>query len=112
MFFVDSLFLKSPVRIMAMIMIMGIALLVYALAKRQLRLQLEACHETIPNQKGKTTQTPTMRRVAQMFEGVDLLLIWLDNRLIDRKILNLSPVRLKIIRLFGPPVENCYLVDS
>lgn len=112
MFFADSLFLKSPVRIMAMIMIMGLALLVYALAERQLRLQLEAHHETIPDQKGKPTQTPTMRRVAQMFEGVDLLLICLDNRIIDRKILNLSPVRLKIIRLFGPPIENCYLVDS
>jgi transposase len=112
MFFADSLFLKSPARIMAMIMIMGLALLVYALAERQLRHQLEACHEAIPDQKGKPTQTPTMRRVAQIFEGVDLLLICLDNQIIDRKILNLSPVRRKIIRLFGPPVENCYLVDS
>lgn len=29
-----------------------------------------------------------------------------------RKILNLTAVRLKIIRLFGPEVQNCYLVDS
>ena len=33
MFFADSLFLKSPVRIMAMIMIMGLALLIYSLAE-------------------------------------------------------------------------------
>ena len=35
LFFADSLFLKSPARIMAMIMIMGLALLVYALAERE-----------------------------------------------------------------------------
>jgi transposase len=70
MFFADSLFLKSPARIMAMIMVMGLALLIYALAERQLRQQLAACNETIPDQKGKPTQTPTMRRVAQIFEGL------------------------------------------
>lgn len=112
MFFADSLFLKSPARIMAMIMIMGLALLVYSLAERQLRRQLEARNETIPDQKGKPTRTPTMRRVAQIFEGVDLLLIRLDNQLVERRVLNLSSVRLKIIRLFGPEVQNCYLVDS
>ncbi len=40
MFFADSLFLKSPVRMMAMIMIMGLALLIYALAEREIRLAL------------------------------------------------------------------------
>jgi transposase len=112
MFFADSLFLKSPARIMAMIMIMGLALLVYALAERQLRQQLQAHGETVPDQKGKPTQTPTIRRVAQMFEGIDVLLVRLDNRVVARKVLNLSDVRLKIIRLLGPEVENCYLVDT
>jgi transposase len=112
MFFADSLFLKSPARIMAMIMIMGLALLVYALAERQLRRQLQAQDETIPDQKGKPTQTPTMRRIAQMFEGVDRLVIRLDDQVIARQILNLTDVRLKIIRLLGPVIQNCYLVDS
>jgi transposase len=34
-FFADSLFLKSPKRIMALVMVMGLALLVYALAAAQ-----------------------------------------------------------------------------
>jgi transposase len=59
MFFADSLFLKSPARIMAMIMVMGLALLVYTLAERQIRRQLQAHNETIPNQTGQPTQTPT-----------------------------------------------------
>jgi hypothetical protein len=53
-----------------------------------------------------------MRRIAQMFEGVDLLLIRLDDQVIARQILNLTDVRLKIIRLLGPVIQNCYLVDS
>jgi len=111
MFFADSLFLKSPARIMAMIMIMGLALLVYALAERELRRQLAAHNETIPDQKGLPTQTPTMRRIAQIFEGVDLLQIRRNGQLVAQQILNLTPVRLKIIRLLGPHVLNCYLVE-
>lgn len=110
MFFADSLFLKSPARIMAMIMIMGLSLLIYALAEREVRQQLKASNETIPDQKGKPTQLPTMRRIAQMFEGIDLLEIRLGGRLIERRIINLSQLHLKIIRLFGTEVEKCYLI--
>ena len=110
MFFADSLFLKSPARIMAMIMIMGLSLLIYALAEREVRKQLKACNETIPDQKGKPTQSPTMRRIAQMFEGIDLLEIRLREQLIERRIINLSQLHLKIIRLFGTEVEKCYLI--
>jgi transposase len=81
LFFADSLFLKSPARIMAMIMVMGLCLLIYALAEWRIRQQLQAQNETIPDQKGKPTQTPTMRRIAQMFEGVDLLIIARAGRL-------------------------------
>lgn len=112
MFFADSLFLKSPARIMAMIMVMGLALLIYALAERQLRQLLAASHQTIPNQKGQPTQTPTMRRVAQIFEGVDILTIRLDNQIVLRRVLNLSPLRSTIIRLLGPHVVNCYLIET
>ena len=111
LFFADSLFLKSPARIMAMIMIMGLCLLVYALAERQVRQQLKALDQTIPDQKGKPTQTPTMRRIAQMFEGVDILIIWQGEQVVDRRVLNLTPVRLQIICLFSFAVQNCYFLD-
>jgi len=41
LFFAHSLFLKSPARIMALIMEMGLALLIFALAERQLRSRLK-----------------------------------------------------------------------
>jgi transposase len=111
LFFADSLFLKSPARIMAMIMIMGLALLVYALAERQIRRQLAAQNETIPDQMGKPTQRPTMRRIAQIFEGVDLLIIQHNDQIVARQILNMTDVRRKIVGLLGPEVAYCYLVD-
>jgi transposase len=74
-FFADSLFLKSPKRIMALVMVMGLALLVYALAEHKLRATLQERGESVPNQAGKPTQRPTMRRIFQMFEGIDLLVI-------------------------------------
>ena len=108
-FFADSLFLKSPSRIMAMIMIMGLCLLIYALAEWRIRQQLQEREETIPDQRGQPTQTPTMRRIAQMFEGIDLLIIRQGEQIIDQQVLKLTPVRLQIIRLFSPTVQNCYL---
>ena len=111
LFFADSLFLKSPARIMAMIMIMGLCLLIYALAEWRIRQKLQEKNETIPDQRGQPTQTPTMRRIAQMFEGVDLLVIRQGSRIIERKVLKLTPVRLQLIRLFGPAIQNCYLID-
>lgn len=111
LFFADSLFLKSPARIMAMIMIMGLALLVYALAERQLRRQLAAHNETIPDQKGQPTQTPTMRRIAQFFEGIDLLIIRQYGHVVARHVLNMTDVHRQIVSLLGPEVQYCYLVD-
>jgi len=54
---------------------MGLALLVYALAEHKLRATLQERGESVPNQAGKPTQRPTMRRIFQMFEGIDLLVI-------------------------------------
>ena len=58
MFFAHSLFLKNPARIMALIMIMGMALLIFALGERQLRQALKQNNETIPDQKGQTHPNP------------------------------------------------------
>jgi len=112
MFFADSLFLKKPERVMALLMVMGLCLLVYALAEHHLRTTLKTENETIPDQVGKPTQRPTMRRVFQVFEGIDLLLIGVGGQLLDRRVLNLTPVQLQIIALMGTAVRNCYSVDD
>ena len=110
LFFADSLFLKNPGRIMALIMIMVLALLVYSLAERKLRLQLADTGQSVPNQVGKETQTPTMRWVFQVFEGIDLLLVRQNGQVVNRQVLNLKQEHLTVLHLLGPPVENCYRV--
>ena len=112
LFFAHSLFLKKPERIMALVMIMGLALLIYALAERLLRQALAQNDETVPDQKGRPTQKPTMRWIFQTFEGIDVLSIRRNEQLVLRQVLNLRPVHLQVLRLLGPHVQKCYLVDS
>ncbi|HTY25139.1 MAG TPA: IS1634 family transposase [Desulfomonilaceae bacterium] len=107
-FFAHSLFLKNPARIMALIMVMGLALLVFSLAERQLRLRLQEENVSVRSQTGKPTQSPTMRWVFQMFEGIDLLLILENDQVVSRQVLNLKPDHLKIIGSLGPQIQNCY----
>lgn len=109
-FFANSLFLKKPERIMALLMIMGLALLVYSLAERKLREALKEMKATIPNQLRKPTQTPTIRWVFQMFEGLDILLVRHNGQVVFRKLVNLRPVQQQVITLLGGHVQNCYLI--
>ena len=108
LFFADSLFLKLPRRMMALIMVMGLALLVYALAEHKLRRALEERDESLPNQVGKPTRRPTMRRVFQIFEGIDMLVVHTPAAT-ERHITNLNDLQRRILHLLGPPVEKYYL---
>ena len=49
--------------------------------------------------------------IAQIFEGVDVLIIRAEKQVVSRQVLNLTPVRLKILRLFTPSIQNCYLLE-
>jgi transposase len=73
MFFADSIFLKSSERIEALAMIMGLCLLVYTLAQRQIRAALSATKSTIKNQLGKAISNPTLRWIFQCFQSIDLV---------------------------------------
>ncbi|HDY87871.1 MAG TPA: IS4 family transposase, partial [bacterium] len=58
-----------------MALVMGLRLLVYALAERLIRMGLARRGESIPNQVGEPTQRSIIRRIFQMFEGIDVLLV-------------------------------------
>ena len=55
LFFTDSVFLKSPERIEALALVMGLCLLVYTLGQRLLRHNLQVTNSTVKNQLGKGT---------------------------------------------------------
>ena len=91
LFFTSSVFLKSAKRIEALGMIMALCLLVYNLAQRQLRLALALAQDTIPNQLGKPTNSPTLRWVFQCFMAIHLVSFQGITQVV-----NLSPPRLHI----------------
>ena len=111
LFFASSLFLEKPQRIMVLLMVMGLSLLVYALAERWIRSELTRQGRTIPNQVGKPTQRPTLRRIFQVFEGIDLLLIHQANQT-QQVVVNLKPIHHQILDLLGPEVKKCYIPDG
>jgi transposase len=107
LFFTSSVFLKSAKRIEALGMIMVLCLLVYNLAQRQLRLDLAIAQDTIPNQLGKPTNSPTLRWVFQCFMAVHL--VSFQNL---TQVVNLSPLRLHILNFFPPSCQRYYLLPA
>jgi len=104
MFFAQSMFLENEGRIVAMVMVMGLALMVYSLAEHKLREALEKENETIPDQRKKQTKKPTMRRVFQVFEGITVL--YRGSKMVA--VLNLRPIHGKILALLGREYERIY----
>ncbi len=112
LFFAHSLFLKKPERLMALLMIMGLSLLIYSLAERKLRQALKDLNATVPDQRRKPTQRPTIRWIFQLFEGLDILLVKQNGDVRLRQLLNLRPAQEQVISLLGAQVQKCYLFGS
>ena len=105
LFFTPSVFLKTPSRVAALALIMALSLLVYTLGQRLLRQNLAAKQATIRHQTGKSTSTPTLRWVFQMFQAVHL--ITLGNA---RHISNLTKERQHILSFLSPHCRKYYLL--
>ena len=75
LFMASTLYLKSPQRIMALMMVMTLCLLVYAALEYRIREALKQHNQPFPHQKGQPIRTPTARWVFQFFTGIHLLAI-------------------------------------
>ena len=106
-FFVSSLYVEKPSRIEALIMIMTLALLVYAVAQRRLRLELWRQDETLPNQINQPTQRITLRWSFQMLEGINVVTLDKGEEK-ERHMDGLTSLRIKILRFFGENVCRKY----
>ncbi|CDN17249.1 hypothetical protein RintRC_5965 [Richelia intracellularis] len=73
LFFTSTVFLNSRKTVAALAMVMGLCLVVYSLGQRALRQSLKRGSQTIQNQLGKPTATPTLRWAFQCFMSIDLL---------------------------------------
>ena len=107
LFFASSVFLKSPKRIAALGMLMALCLLVYNLGQRQLRQALAEQKQTLLNQLGKPTSSPTLRWVFQCFMAVHLVVFQGV-----QQVVNLTDERLHILRFFSPACRLYYLLSG
>jgi len=110
-FFVSSLYVKKPSRIEGLLMVMTLALLIYSVAQRRMRRQLESTGETVPNQINQPTSRPTLRWVFQMLEGIHRVLISVGEQvtcIMD----GITDLRKKILQLFGQRVCQIYQISS
>lgn len=105
MFFTASVFLKTPKRIAALAMVMGLCLLVYSLGEREVRLKLARSEASIPDQKGKPTQRPTLRWVLQSFQAVHLVIAGAS-----RLVHGLTEEREHVLGFFSAECRRYYLL--
>jgi transposase len=110
LFFVSSLFVKKPCRIQGLLMVMTLALLVYAVAQRRLRQQLAHHQETVPNQINQPTTTPTLRWVFQLLEGLHRVRMTVQAQ-VHELIEGLNDVQINVLRLFGAAICRLYQIS-
>lgn len=99
-FEVDSVFLKTPSRIEALMVVMTLCLLVYSYSQYFLRKTLKSNNQTIELQSGRQSNNPTMKWIYKIFHGTAV--VYLDNENLKQEaISNLNSVKNLIIRHFG-----------
>ena len=104
LFMASTLYLKSPERIMALMMVMTLCLLVYAALEYRIREALKAHNETFPDQKGKPVSNPTARWVFQFFSGIHVLVV----EQLGQLVLNLNPHHTALLKLLGQRYVSLY----
>jgi transposase len=105
-FLSDAIFLKSPERIEALLFIMTLSLMVYAALEYRIRTELLTHEETVDDQKGKPTSTPTARWIFHCFIGIQLLII--DDK--EQIMMNINNMHRLVLSLLGRRYLDIYLI--
>jgi transposase len=104
LFMASTLYLKSPKRIMALMMVMTLCLRVYAALEYRIRQSLQQHHQTFPHQQGQPIRTPTARWVFQFFTGIHLLVIAQEQVLV----LNMNEHQHRLLAVLGEQYVALY----
>ena len=111
LFCADSLVLTRPERLMAVLRVMGVARLVYALAAHPVRMAGERSGEHRPDQQGKPTPQPTLRRPFPLLAGMEGL--WRRQPLGGQRfVLTWTPSQRQILHRFGPEGRPGYFPNA
>ena len=107
LFYAESLYLKSPKRIMALLMVMTLSLLIYSLAEKNLRQALKDAGTHVWDQKRKPSNNPTLRWVFQNFAGLSFLVTHSRDGT-TMAIQNVGEFHLRVLRSMGSAYEKIY----
>ena len=88
-------------------MVMVLTLLVYSIAEWMLRKKLKEAGETVPNQKKKPTQRPTMAWIFFLFRAVTEVVVEIGDN-VHRKVSRMSDTLWRILKLLGPECQKYY----
>ena len=99
-FYVENFFPKKEERIMALMTVMAMSLLVYALAEELLREPLMPLQGTLPDQKGR----PTIRWIFQLLENIH----WQPHVRDPAGLISIREKQLVILGYFPPEVRRYY----
>lgn len=108
MFMASTIFLKSPQRIMALMMVMSLCLMVYAALEYKIRQDLQASEQKFVDQKGKATARPTARWVFQFFKGIHVLIV----KGAGEVILNLNELHRNLLEVLGKSYQRLYAASG
>ena len=111
LFYAESLYLKSPKRIMALLMVMTLSLLMYSLAEMRIRSALKEQKQSIWDQKNKSTDRPTVRWVFMIFEDV-LLLYTRKGQTIEKQAMNIREEHRIVLECLGSQFEKMYFLKN
>ena len=99
-----NLYLKSVKRVMALTLVMGLCLLIYAALQYRIRNVLQASGASFPNQRGKRITNLTARWILQAFKGIHVLVL----AHLETHVLNLKAYQQTLLALLGQPyVQLC-----
>jgi transposase len=103
-FMANTVFLKSPKRITALMMIMTLCLLVYSALEYRIRQSLATRQATFPAQQGKPTNKPTARWVFRFFTGIHVLVLSTP----QTRVLNCNEHHQRLLEALGPSYVALY----
>lgn len=110
-FRVAEVYLKKEERIEALAMIMVLCLLVYSFAEWMIRKGLKQTGQTIPDQKGKPKQRPTLKWICFLFYGVAEVTVEIGKE-IHREIVNLRDSLIIVIKVLGSECGKYYGMEA
>lgn len=111
LFYAESLYLNSPRRIMALIMVMTLSLLVYSLCEKKIREGLKSLGKTISSQVKKPTDNPTFRWVIQKFLYTTMVKIEMEDGSTISYV-QLSEDQETVLEALGPAYQKSYFIEN